>query len=253
VRTHSQTYGAITLYYPAQQQFTDEVIELAAAFGGQAALVIENARLRERVRETAAVEERNRLARDLHDAVTQTLFSASVIADTLPELWEIDRADAHKQLTRLGQLTRGALAEMRTLLIELRPARLTEADMHTLLQQLVDAADGRSKVDMTLNVQGTCDPPPDVKIVFYRIAQEALNNIVKHAGAGHAFVSLRCDAQRVTLQVLDDGRGFDVHAIEGGHFGVQIMGERAASVGANFVIDTHPGEGTEIQVTWRQT
>lgn len=250
VRTGTRVYGAITLYYPQRQQFTDEVIGLAVAFAGQAALVIENARLHERVRETAAVEERNRLARDLHDAVTQTLFSASVIADVLPDLWQVDPDDAQRQLARLTQLTRGALAEMRTLLIELRPARLVEADMTTLLQQLIDAAQGRSKVEIALNVQGLCELPPDTKIAFYRIAQEALNNIIKHAHAEHAFISLRCLGDRVTLQVLDDGRGFDLTTIKAGHFGVQFMGERAAAIGAVLVVDTSPGEGTDIQVTW---
>lgn len=250
VTTRGQVYGAITLYYPEHQQFSDDVIGLAVAFAGQAALVIENARLRERVRETAVVEERNRLARDLHDAVTQTLFSASMIADSLPDLWRIDREDAETQLGRLSQLTRGALAEMRSLLIELRPGRLVETDMKTLLQQLIDAARGRSKLNIRLNLQGNCELPADTKIVFYRVAQEALNNIIKHAGAQHVFMSMRCDGAQVSLQILDDGRGFDLQTIPTGHFGVQIMAERAAGIGAELVIDTHPGEGTDIQLIW---
>jgi signal transduction histidine kinase len=253
VRGRSHTYGAITLYYPQAQQFTDEVIGLAVAFAGQVALVIENARLRDRVAETAAIEERSRLARDLHDAVTQTLFSASLIADTLPDLWRIDEADAKQQLDRLGRLTRGALAEMRTLLVELRPARLAEADMSTLLQQLIDAAQGQSKLEASLSVHGNCTVEPDVKIALYRIAQEALNNVVKHAAARHVFVSLRCDVDQITLQVLDDGCGFDLDAIEAGHFGIQIMRERAGAIGAVMMMDTQPGEGTEIRVIWRKS
>ena len=251
VRTHSETYGSVTLYYAESQHFTDDLIALAVAFAGQAALVIENARLRERERETATIEERNRLARDLHDAVTQTLFSASMIADTLPDLWEVDQMDAQQQLYRLGQLTRGALAEMRSLLIELRPARLVQADIQTLLQQLIDAAQGRSTVTFDLKVDGHCDLPDDVKIVMYRVVQEAFNNIIKHARAEHAFVSLRCDGRQSVLQVLDDGCGFYPDEVKAGHFGVQIMAERAASIRATFVIDTNPGEGTEIKLLWR--
>lgn len=252
MKTGDRVYGAITLYYAQPQRFSDDVIRLADAFAGQAALVIENARLRERVRLAAAVEERSRLARDLHDAVTQTLFSASLIADTLPDLWRIDQGGALDQLSRLGQLTRGALAEMRTLLIELRPARLVEGDIATLLRQLVDAAGGRSQVDIQLQVQSEHELPPDVKIVCYRVVQEALNNIVKHAQARQAFISLRCNESGMTLQVLDDGSGFDPAAVGPGHFGLQIMNERAQAVGAALIIDTQPGEGTEIQLTWRK-
>jgi len=207
--------------------------------------------LRERVRETATVEERNRLARDLHDAVTQTLFSASMIADTLPDLWDFDQADARQQLYRLGQLTRGALAEMRSLLIELRPARLVQADIQTLLQQLINAAQGRSTVTFALKVDDHCNLPNDVKIVMYRVVQEAFNNIIKHADSEHAFVSLRCDSHQSVLQILDDGCGFYSDEVKAGHFGVQIMAERAASINATFVIDTNPGEGTEIRLIWR--
>ncbi len=252
VQAHGEVYGAITLYYPDSQQFSDEVIELAVAFAGQAALVIENVRLRERVRETAAVEERSRLARDLHDAVTQTLFSASLMADTLPELLELDLSHAQQQLLQLGKMTRGALAEMRTLLIELRPGRLIEADMETLLQQLIEAAQGRTRINISLNISGTCTLPPDVKVVFYRIAQEGLNNMVKHARAENAFISMRCSSNQNILQIMDDGRGFDAGEIPAGHFGVQIMRERAEQVGAALVIDSSPGEGTEIQLVWSE-
>lgn len=253
VRTRGEVYGALTLYYHQAQQFSDDVIGLAVAFADQAALVIENARLRDRVREAAVVEERNRLARDLHDAVTQTLFSASMIADTLPELWQIDQADARQQLNRLGQLTRGALAEMRSLLVELRPARLLETDMPTLLQQLVNAAQARSKAEITLNIQVSEPPPDDVKIALYRIAQEAFNNLIRHAAADHVFLSFRGDADQIRLQILDDGCGFDRDSIPPGHFGVQIMAERAAAIGASLDVDTRPGEGTAITVLWRCT
>src|SRR4029079_12768400 len=117
-----EIYGAIALYYQKPHEFTREETELAVAFGDQAALAIENARLRTQAERMAAAAERNRLARDLHDAVTQTLFSTSLIADVLPRLWERDQNTARRRLEELRLLTRGALAEMRALLLELRPA-----------------------------------------------------------------------------------------------------------------------------------
>ncbi len=142
---------------------------------------------------------------------------------------------------------------MRSLLIELRPARLAEADIRALLQQLINAAGGRSKVAFALNTSHEpCPMPDDVKIIIYRVAQEALNNVIKHAAAAQAFVSLRCTPQQMVLQVLDDGRGFEPERVPGGHFGLGIMRERAASIGATLIIDTEPGEGTEIELRWRR-
>ncbi len=148
-------YGAITLYYDEPQAFPPDEIALAVTFADQAALVIENARLRQQAQQAAAAGERSRLARDLHDAVTQTLFAASIIAEVLPRLWERDREEATRRLNELRQLTRGALAEMRTLLLELRPAALTDSDLSELLRQLVEATVGRARVEIDLKVDDT--------------------------------------------------------------------------------------------------
>src|SRR5690606_23120917 len=120
------------------------------------------------------LEERQRLARELHDAVTQTLFSASLIAGIIPDLWETDPAQARERLDQLRNLTRGALAEMRMLLLELRPGALTELSLSDLLRQLVDAAVGATGVDATLTLDGGGPSrlPPDVQVALYRIAQE---------------------------------------------------------------------------------
>lgn len=250
VMTKDRIYGAITLYYDRAQRFSDDAIRLAVAFASQAALVIENAQLRKQIEETAATAERNRLARELHDAVTQTLFSASLIAGVLPDLWEQDPEAGKQRLAQVAQLTRGALAEMRTLLLELRPAGLVEVKLDVLLQQLANAVEGRANVEVELSLQGQCQMPPDVQIAFYRIAQEALNNIVKHAGAQHVFLSLRCLDDKISMQILDDGCGFELDEIESGHLGVHIMEERAASINATCVISSQPNEGTEITVFW---
>lgn len=229
---------------------TEEIL-LAVAFADQAALVLEVDYFQDRLQEAAAVEERNRLARDLHDAVTQTLFSASMIAGVLPDLWEENVEAGRYRLRQLENLTRGALAEMRAMLLELRPQGLIEGRIQDLLRHLVDAAAGRCKAEFSLNVHGPCDLPTEVKVVCYRIVQEALHNVIKHAEASHVLVALRCEEGAVRLQVMDDGRGFDPDGITSDHMGVCNMRERAAAVGGTFALNTGEGEGTQLTFTWQ--
>ena len=111
----------------------------------------------------------------------------------------------------------------------------------------------RSKTPVTTTVIGECDPPPEVKLALYRIAQEAINNVVKHARAGKAIVRLQCTKARTTLSIADDGRGFDPGGVMPHHLGLQIMHERAAAVDAVLAITSKPGDGTEVAVTWEDT
>jgi signal transduction histidine kinase len=212
-------------------------------------LAIENAQLYEQVKELAVVQERNRLARDLHDAVTQTLFSASLIAQALPATWERDQAEGDKLLEDLRQLNRGALAEMRTLLLELRPAALIETSMADLVRQLAEAIVGREGIPVDLSIEGSCILPPDTHVAFYRIAQEALNNVVKHARANRVTISLHCNAERISLEIADNGKGFDPAAAqESGGFGLPGMAERAEQFGGTLTIHSEPGQGTTVTI-----
>lgn len=245
-------YGGLSLYYRDPRTFSDDEVDLTATFGDQAALAIENARLRSEAEKAAMAAERSRLARDLHDAVTQTLFSASLIAEVLPRLWDRDPEQGRSRLEELRQLTRGALAEMRTLLLELRPAALTEAPLGDLVRQLTEAMTGRARIPVNYSRNGECAPPPAVQIAFYRITQEALNNIVRHAGAETVDVELHCDANRVALHVTDDGRGFEPESVSSQHLGVSIMRERASAIGADLTIESELGQGTCITVEWTQ-
>lgn len=206
--------------------------------------------LSKRARQEAVLTERNRLARELHDAVSQTLFSATIIADVLPRLWERDEDLGRERLEELRELTRGALAEMRTLLNELRPSALVQTDFDDLLRQLSEAVIARARLPIELHIEGEFDPPPDVKIALYRIAQEALNNVVKHAYAGQASIVLKANEAGAELCISDDGRGFDPAAVTSDHLGLNIMRERAEAIGARLTIDSQPGEGTEIVVAW---
>lgn len=245
-----EVYGSLALYYNEPREFSTDEIDLAITFCDQAALAIENARLQIQAEEAAVAAERHRLARDLHDAVTQSLFSASLIADIMPRLWDRDQDEARRRLAELRQLTRGAMAEMRTLLLELRPAALTEGRLSEVLRHLTAAINSRTQTAITLKVDGEYGLPPDVQVGLYRIIQEALNNVVKHSRAESATVSLTFEPEQLKLCIEDNGRGFEVNNISSEHLGVGIMRERAENIGASLKILSQLGGGTRIDVAW---
>jgi len=204
----------------------------------------------QRAQALAVLEERQRLARDLHDAVSQTLWAASIIAEVLPALWNKDQEDGQRSLEHLRRLTQGALAEMRTLLLELRPAALVETKLNDLLLQLAQAMMGREKVTITLDMDDGCALPADVQVSIYRIAQEALNNIAKHSQASQVKMTLRSTPTWVNLHIQDNGLGFDPKMISPRQLGLEIMRERAQAIHAQLNISSEIGQGTEIFVEW---
>jgi signal transduction histidine kinase len=216
-------------------------------------MAIENAHEHQEAQDTATLHERQRLARELHDAVTQTLFAAGLNAEALPRLWQMNPRQGEQCLAELQRLTWGALAEMRTLLLELRPTALTEMDLRDLLQQLAKAAAARSPIlEVSVNADGARKLDADLQLALYRVAQEALNNIVKHANAHLVQVHLRRRTHSVELRVIDDGRGFAPESIPPGHLGVSMMRERAEAIGATLAIHSQPGQGTALKVVWRE-
>jgi signal transduction histidine kinase len=249
--TKGQKLGFFILGKCTLNPYSPEELSLLNAISQQIGVAVENARLYEQAEQTAIAEERHRLARELHDAVTQTLFSANLIADVLPRLWKRDPEEGLKDLEELRLLTRGALAEMRTLLLEMRPETLERVDIKTLLTQLADAFIGRVRVPLSLDIQGDCEPAQAVKLVFYRLAQEALNNIAKHAGARQVELRLDCQPDQMHLLIKDDGLGFDPASITPDHLGIAIMRERASSIGANLNIESQVGLGTTVELDWR--
>ena len=246
----SRTLGLIAIIGETGSQFNQGQLALFKSIADQLAVAVENARLYEQAQQAAVTEERHRLARELHDAVTQTLFSASLIAEVLPRIWERDQQLGEQRLEDLRELTRGALAEMRALLLELRPATLTESSLGDLLRQLREAFVGRARLAIDLVVEGERPLPPDVQIAFYRIAQEALNNVTKHAGADAVTIRLQFTPESVQMMIQDNGRGFDVSDISPNSLGVGIMRERAGKIGAAIRIDSQVGIGTAIIVRW---
>ncbi len=230
-----------------------EELSLLSSISKQIGVAMENALLYEQAEQTAIAAERNRLARELHDAVTQTLFSANLIADVIPRIWKRNPDEGLQNLEELRQLTRGALAEMRTLLLEMRPESLERSDLKSLLTQLADAFIGRVRVPVSLDIQGGCALTHEVKIVFYRVAQETLNNIAKHSGARQVELHLECLPGQMHLLIKDDGLGFEPNSITPEHLGIAIMRERANSIGASLKIESQPGQGTTVELDWRST
>ncbi len=246
-----QVVGVIDLQSERLEAFDETDLSVLESLANQIAAAMENARLYEQSQQTAVLEERQRIARELHDAVTQTLFSASLIAQALPAVWQRNHDEGLALLGELRQLSRGALAEMRTLLLELRPASVAEAQLSDLLRQLAEAAAGREGIPVEVNVEGSGMLPGDAHVAFYRIAQESLNNIVKHARASAATVTLRHLASGgAELRISDDGRGFSPAEVQAGELGLGIMHERAASIGARLSVDSAPGKGTRVTVKW---
>ncbi|HVU15079.1 MAG TPA: GAF domain-containing protein [Phototrophicaceae bacterium] len=241
--------GFLLLLSRTPNFFVPEHASLLQTFAAQAAIAIQNAHAHEGAQALAVVNERHRLARELHDAVTQTLFSANMIADTLPRLWDNIPDPARTQLEQLQMLTRGALAEMRTLLLELRPEYLANMDLEAQIRQLLDALRARKRMNIQFTAQTEGLVPSAVRIAFYRIAQEALNNVVKHAHASEVRVTLEARQNHLRLVVQDNGLGFSQKGTPTG-LGLNFMTERADEVGAQIDIATLPKVGTRITVTW---
>lgn len=249
--SRGEVIGLLAFDHDQPEAYTAHHGRLAMAAASQAAAAIANARLLAEVQGLGAQAERQRLARELHDAVTQQLFSASLIGEVLPQIWESSTAKGAEYLEDLRLLTRGALAEMRALLVELRPAAITDTPLPDLLQQLTAALSGRIRVPVELQVSaGASRLPDDVQVALYRVAQEALQNVARHAKARQVWVALELKTEAATLSVRDDGHGFDLAGVPADHFGLAIMRERMAAVGGTITIESQPGQGTSLYAHW---
>ncbi|MBX7212855.1 MAG: PAS domain S-box protein [Thermoflexales bacterium] len=206
--------------------------------------------LRLKSNQLAVMSERTRLARDLHDAVTQSLFSASIMAELLPQTWERDLEAGRRQLEDIRRLNRSALAEMRSLLIELRPSALTESRLSDLIRQLANASSSRLGIQIDVQADEQTRLPGDVQVAFYRIAQESLHNVAKHSRATEASIQINTRQSGAMMLIHDNGTGFNLNAVAGTNFGLRIMRERAAEIGAALDIDSAVGTGTDILLTW---
>lgn len=201
----------------------------------------------------AVADERSRIAGDLHDSLTQTLFSTAAIADALPEVWQRRPDEALRGLEDLKQLTTGALAEMRTLLLELRPAALLEKTLGELLQQLASATASRTRIPVDVEIDGDKRLPDVIQVTLFRVAQEGLHNVVKHSQATRVSLRLHFSGHGIELEICDNGVGFDDSIQVPTGLGLEIMQERVSAIGGRLRIESEPQMGTTITVhrLWR--
>ncbi len=246
LKVRDRVLGVLRVDHGVQDFFDPERERLLAAVAGQTALAMRHAHLLAQQRDQAVTAERNRIARDLHDAVSQTLFAANLLAGTLARADHLDEA-TRGQVQTLERLNRSALAEMRMMLFELRPDALGGVRLPDLLQHAVEALSGRGGVQVSTDFSADNGPPTAQRIEVYRIAQEALSNIGRHSGASHVHVGWTIGPPgQGRLHIVDDGCGFDTSAAHPGHFGLDNMQQRAAAAGAELTIKSAPGEGTEL-------
>ena len=245
-----QTIGTFVLYHNRVRRYRQSEIALAQTFADQAAIAIENARLHEESKRLAVSEERNRLARELHDSVAQSLSSIALISQALPRILQKDAEYAKERIERVTELARDAQAEMRGIILQLRPVSLQEEGLARALAKLTESFEAREQVSVQLRVDGDQRLPLSIEEALLRIAQEALNNVAKHARASQTWVHLRLDAKVAGLTVADDGRGFDVEQrqTDQGTLGMTSMRERAALLGGSIAFTSSPGNGTTVEV-----
>ena len=244
-------YGAIGLYFTDRRKLSQEELDLAMMIANQMALAIENAELRASSAQAAAMAERSRLARELHDSVSQALFGISLGTRTSLELLNSDPHKARDPMDYVLELADAGMAEMRALIFELRPESLQTEGLHIAFRKQAAALVARHKIDMQTHLNGTEDDLPiDVKEALYRIGLEAIQNTIKHAQAGHVVLRLdRGDDGSVVLEICDDGIGFDPGKSFPGHFGLKTMHERAEMLNGWLEVRPAHERGTCIHVT----
>jgi signal transduction histidine kinase len=250
IRSNGTVLGFLSLDSATPDYYTQAHAERLQSFADQAAIAIQNARLLDRAKREAVMAERNRLANELHDTISQTLWSISLISERLPAIWEIDEDEGRRSLITLHQLAQNALAEMRLLLLELHPLSLTEAKLGDLIRQAAAIIANRTGLEIVVQVEEQALVPPEVHFAFYRVVQEALNNIALHASASHVEIDFSSDRERVDLIVRDNGVGFDPADTGIGRLGLSIMKDRIQNVGGSLNIISRKGDGTLIEVRW---
>jgi len=246
-----QVIGMLILGHRQPDSFDRKTMALAQAFANQVAVAIVNSQIYEQAGEVATLEERTRLARDLHDSATQSLYSATLFSEAGKELAAAgDLESAEYYLSRVGEVVHQALKDLRLLVFQLRPPELDKEGLVGALQRRLDAVEKRAGMEARL-ISDELPPLRDgVTDGLYRIAQEALNNTLKHAEANAVTVTLRSDSESVTLEVVDDGQGFDLEAARNsGGMGLVSMGERAAQLGGELSIESTLNQGTRVAVT----
>jgi signal transduction histidine kinase len=240
--------GVLDVESPDKNRFSEANARVMAMLADLIAVAVQNARLYEQAQELAALEERNRLARELHDSVSQALYGIALGARTARTLLEHSPSRLGEPLDYVLTLAEAGLTEMRALIFDLRPESLENEGLIAALGKQVAVLQGRHGINVQTDF---CEEPTlslDVKEMLYRIAREALHNTVKHAQANRVTLRLNYDYQDLQLEIVDNGLGFDRDGSFPGHLGLLSMRERAARLNAAITIDSSPGMGTRIAV-----
>jgi signal transduction histidine kinase len=244
-----EVLGAIVLSHAAPGFYSSHHAELALAFANHAAVAIQNARLYAQVQQTASLEERQKLARELHDSVSQALYGIALGARTARTLLDREPERAKEPVEYVLQLAEAGIAEMRALIFELRPESLAQEGLVAALQKHAASLRARYQLTVESDLGDEPDVPLSIKEALYRVAQEALHNTVKHAQASHVTLRLAAHDGTVSLEVGDDGAGFEPHRAFPGHLGLTSMRERLERAGGALHLDSAPGQGTRVRAT----
>jgi signal transduction histidine kinase len=246
IRLSDRTIGMLVASSEQPGFFSQQHAELATALGTHAGVAINNAELYEQAQHAASLEERQRLARELHDSVSQALYGIALGAETARIRLDENPAAAVEPIDYVMSLAQAGLAEMRALIFELRPESLETEGLVAAIEKQGASLSARHSIAFELQAGPEPAAPLAVKEALYRITQEALHNVVKHAGAAHVRVHLESGGDGVTLSVQDDGKGFDAGGSFPGHVGLDSMRERAQKLGGTLTIESSPGSGTTI-------
>ncbi|RAQ94341.1 PAS domain-containing sensor histidine kinase [Thermogemmatispora tikiterensis] len=244
----SECRGVFTVYCPPGPPPDESEIAFFSAIADQAAVAVENARLLQTAQEKAALEERQRLARELHDSVAQGLYGIVLGAQAARAALETDQRHAHESLDYVLSLARATHAEMRSLIFALHPEALESNGIVEALARRAAAIKALHQLDVETRLDPEPGLPLETKEALYRIAQEALYNVVKHARAHRCQLALYREAGTIVLEVGDDGLGFDTTATFPGHLGLHSMRERASQIGGVLEITSAPAQGTLVRV-----
>jgi signal transduction histidine kinase len=247
--SHDQLIGVLRLDHHEPGHFTSAHADLGLVFANQAAIAIENARLYEEAQRFAAFRERQRLARELHDSVSQALYGIALGARTSQMRLESEPERLAEPLDYILSLAEAGLSEMRALIFELRPESLQNEGLVAAISKQSDALHARYKLEVIADFGPEPDIPLDWKEALYRVTQEAMQNIARHSHATKVEVRLYQSDNRLVLEIRDNGKGFDTNREYPGHLGLQSMQERVSQIGGNFAVVSQPGMGTTISVS----
>ena len=246
----NRTLGTLVTYFPEALTIEQTTLRLYTAIADQVVVAVENARLFLQAQDKAGLEERQRLARELHDSVSQALFSIAMSARTAGTLLKRGQAEqALEPVEYTLTLAEAGIAEMRALIFELRPESLEQEGLRMALSKQAASMQARNQIQVKLELADEPELNLRTKEAVYRIAQEALHNIVKHAKASEVTIRLTTNHEQLELSIADDGRGFDPSLAKPGHLGLHSMRERAQGVGAMLEVQSEPNQGTTLLLT----